>query len=125
MLINIEKINPLKEDPRGNPYGFSTRESSYFVVLYRKQGTISGEHHHYGNTKSKSPEIFYLVKGKAEVFVRDIQSGEEATYEIEEKTKLEIPNNIYHTVKALTDIILLELNVAKEDFNSDTVKYKI
>ncbi len=124
MLIKIEKISPLKDDERGPAYGFSTRESSYFIVLYRKQGTTSGDHYHKGTSKSKSPEIFYLVKGKAEVYIRDIKTGKEETHIIEEKTKLEVPANLYHSVKAITDIILLELDTEKENFDLDTVKFK-
>ncbi len=125
MLVNLEKVSILKDDERGISCDFSARESGYFIVLYRKEGTVSGNHYHKGTIKSKSPETFYLASGKIELIVRDIETKEEEKYIIEEKTKFEIPPYIYHKVKALTDIILLELNTSKEDFEGyeqDTVK---
>jgi len=121
-MIKIEKIKPLREDLRGLAYGFSTRKSGYFIVINRKKGTISGEHYHKGLSESKSPEIFYLVKGKVKLSVKDIKSNKEKTYEIAENSKIEIPANIYHEFLALTDIILLELNITKSDFRKDTIK---
>lgn len=127
MLIKIEQVPLWKQDDRGKAYGFSVRESSYFIVLYRQAGTTSGDHYHRGEIKSKSPEIFYFVKGKAELTVRDIETGGEEVYQVEEGVKIEIPPMVYHSFKALTDIILLEFNTTKEDFDkysSDTVKIR-
>lgn len=122
MLVKIEKITPLKEDARGNAYGFEIRPAGYPIILHRKAGTRSGDHYHKGNTKSKSPEIFYLAEGKIRLTVKDMETAEEEIYEVEENTKIEIPSKIYHSVFALTDIVLIEFNVRKEDFKNDTVK---
>ncbi len=43
-MIKIEKTQIWKKDERGIAYGFSARESSYFIVLNRKEGTTSGDH---------------------------------------------------------------------------------
>lgn len=122
MLVSIEKVSPLKVNEKGYLYGFSTRESKYLIIIDRKKGTISGDHYHTGKTKSKSPEIFYLVKGKVELSVKDMRSGEEEVHIIKANHKIEVPSNIHHKFTALTDIILLECNVDEEDFESDTVK---
>jgi oxalate decarboxylase/phosphoglucose isomerase-like protein (cupin superfamily) len=125
MLVKIEKASLFREDERGRTYDFSARESSYFIVLYRKKGTTSGNHYHKGKMESKSPEIFYLIKGEAELIARDIKTREEQVFDLEEGMKVETPPNIYHTVKAKTDIIILELLTDKEDFSNydlDTVK---
>src|SRR5438128_1043777 len=125
MLVKIEKVSLWKDDERGKIYGFSARESGYFLVLYRKKGSISGDHYHKGTIKSKSPEIFYMISGQAELKVRDTKSGVEETHLVEQGTKIEIPPFIHHAFKAMTDITFLELNVSKEDFDkyeSDTVK---
>lgn len=125
MIIKIEKASVFKQDERGIAYDFSTRPSSYFVVLHRKAGTVSGSHYHKGTIQSKAPEILYLVSGKATVLVKDIVTGLKEEYEIEYATKIEIPPNIYHEIKAKTDIILIEFNVDKKDFQgykADTVK---
>jgi oxalate decarboxylase/phosphoglucose isomerase-like protein (cupin superfamily) len=127
MLVNLEQVLILKKDKRGTIYNFSTRESSYFIVLYREKGSVSGNHYHKGTIKSKVPEIFYLASGEIELLVRDIKTGKEERHIVQEKTKIEIPPYIYHEVKALTDIILLDFNVSKEDFKgyeSDSVKSK-
>ncbi len=121
MLVSITKINPPREDDRGNAYFFDVRESTYIVVINRKQGTVSGVHYHKGNTKSKSPEIFYLAAGKIKLLARDIKTKQQEEYELEANHKIEVPANIYHEVHALTDIILIEFNVEKEDFAADTV----
>jgi len=125
MLINIESAEIFKEDERGKIYEFSTRPNSYFLVLYREKGTVSAKHYHKGTIKSKSPETFYLVSGEVEFLACDMMTGKEETYTIQAKTKIEVPPNTYHEVKAKTDIILLELNTDKEDFkgyDSDTVR---
>jgi len=125
MLIKIELPGIFKEDERGTIYEFSTRPSSYFIVIYRKKGTVSGSHYHKGTIQSKNPEMFYLVSGEVELFVRDIKTGEEETHIIQEKTKIEVPPNIYHEWRAKTDIILLEFNTSREDFRgyeSDTIR---
>ncbi|MBP9711923.1 MAG: hypothetical protein KBD55_02720 [Candidatus Pacebacteria bacterium] len=124
-MIKIEKTQIWKNDERGIAYGFSARKSSYFIVLSRKKGTTSGDHYHKGTIKSKNPEVFYFVSGKAELTTCDIKTGEEKVFQLEEGVKIEIPPYIYHSFKALTNIILLELNTNKEDFDkyeSDTVK---
>jgi oxalate decarboxylase/phosphoglucose isomerase-like protein (cupin superfamily) len=124
-MVKIEKASIWKQDERGIAYGFSARDSSYFIVLYRKAGTTSGDHYHKGTIESKNPEVFYFVSGKAELVTRDINTGEEQVFQLEEGLKIEIPPNIYHSFRALTDIILLELNTSEEDFNkyeADTVK---
>ena len=122
MLITLEKISPLRDNARGNAYGFDVRPCGYPIILHRKAGTTSGNHYHKGITQSKSPEIFYLAKGKIRLSVKDIETAEEEIYEVEENTKIEIPPKIYHTVFALTDIIFIELNTKKEDFENDTFK---
>jgi len=125
MQVKIEKVSIWKEDERGKVFDFPARASKYFIVIHRKAGTASGDHYHKGTTKSKSPEIFYFISGKAELFVRDIKTGEEQTFILDSGTKIEISPFIYHSFKALTDIIFLELNVSKEDFagyEKDTAK---
>lgn len=125
MPVKITKPSIFQKDERGIVYDFTTRPSSYFIVLHRKKGTVSGNHYHKGTIQSKSPETFYLIKGTIELFVRDTVTGKEEQHILQEGTKFEISPYTYHEVKAVTDIILLELNTDKADFSgyaSDTVK---
>ncbi len=127
MLAKIEKVSLWKDDEKGKVCQFSARESSFFLVIYRKKDTTSGDHYHKGSIKSKSPEIFYFVSGQAELYLKDLSSGVEEKYIVESGIKIEIPPYIYHSFKALTDIVFIELNVSKEDFDkyeSDTVRSK-
>lgn len=124
MLINIEQVELLKEDDRGKNYGFSARESKYFIVLHRKAGSVSGNHYHKGTIKSKSPEILYLISGTIDLTVWD-DTGNEEHYTLSEGTKLETPPNIYHRVEAKTDCIMMEFNTDQKDFSGyegDTIK---
>jgi dTDP-4-dehydrorhamnose 3,5-epimerase-like enzyme len=124
-MINITKINPLKDDPRGLAYAFTARKSGYFVVLNTKKGMVRGVHYHKGNSISKSPETFYLVKGKVKVITKNVKSGETNKYEIEENNLIEVPAMIYHEVHALVDSILLEFNDKQSDFVEETIKGKM
>ena len=124
MLVKIEQVELLQEDDRGRNYGFSTRESKYFIVLHRKEGSVSGNHLHKGTIKSKSPEILYIVSGTIELTVWD-DKGVEEKHTLSEGTKIETPPDIYHRVEAKTDVIMMEFNTDKEDFSGyegDTVK---
>lgn len=121
-MITITKLEPFKNDKRGLAFDFELRESNYIVALYRNKGSISGLHYHKGAFKSKSPEIFYLAKGKIKLIVKDMNTNKQEEYIIDEYTKLEIPAMIYHEVHALTDIILIEFNCENDDYKSDTVK---
>ncbi len=122
MLIKIEKIEPLKEDERGNAYEFPVRASKNIIVLNRHKGSISGRHYHKGTTESKSPETFFLAKGKVRIFVKDVKTGEEEEYTVEENHKIYVPAMTYHEVHALTDIMLIEFNVEEVDYAKETVK---
>lgn len=123
MLVKITHVNPLREDKRGLAYGFTLRESKYFVVLNRKKGTISGKHYHKGTLKSKSPELFYLAKGKIRLVVKSIKTGKSEEHYVQENNIIEIPAMVYHEVHALTDIILLEFNTEYNDFKDETADY--
>ncbi len=86
----ITKIDTYKSDERGVIY-----DCGKVRIISRKQGSTSANHQH------EEKEVLFLISGKIELEVgeeRDIISGYK---------KIEIPGNIHHTVKALTDIILL------------------
>lgn len=121
MLIELEKIEPF-ENPKGNVYGFPFHDRNHLTVIHRRAGTVSGDHYHKGETRSKSPETFFLVSGKVKLFVRDIKTNEEETYEIEENHKIAIPPRVYHAFTAVTDFVLLEFNLEEEDYKNDVVR---
>jgi mannose-6-phosphate isomerase-like protein (cupin superfamily) len=122
MHVKITKINPLKPDSRGLAFGFSTRPSSFFIVLHRKKGTVSGRHYH----KGLNPETFYVAKGTVKLVTRASNRSRSEEHVIEKNHLFEIPPLVYHELHALTDLILLEFHV-KDDSNlyeKDTVRPK-
>ena len=117
-MLKITKLEPSGIDDRGTVYDFSLRESKYFIVLNRKKGSVSGRHYHKGASKSKNPEILYLFKGK----IKLITKNPDKEIEVDENSLIEIPVGLYHEVHALTDIIIAEICVDKDDFEKhDTV----
>ena len=82
MLIKITKIEPFGPDERGQAYGFPSRESGYFIVINRKKGTVSGKHYHKGLSKSRDPEIFYLIKGEIKLVAKNVKTGETSVLEV-------------------------------------------
>lgn len=125
MKIKIEKIKQYLNDPeKGTSFKVSNFGKPVISIIKRKKNTISGEHYHFGKTKSKNPETLILISGKIELYLEDVKTKESETMTIEENTLFEIPPYVYHEVKGLTDFIALEFNVNEEDQKIDTVEGK-
>jgi hypothetical protein len=62
-----------------------------------------------------------LCKGKVELYTKNIKTGEEQRKILNAPCMVEISPFIYHEVKALSDIVLLEFNSLKEH-EKDTIK---
>jgi mannose-6-phosphate isomerase-like protein (cupin superfamily) len=120
-IITITKLTPDVTDARGLAFYIQTGNRDQTSVIERKEGSISGAHYHKGEIESKNPEKLILIKGVIELYVKDIDTGEEEKHELHENTAFEIPPRIYHEVRAKTDIILLEFNKKGEDYTGDTV----
>jgi len=82
----------IKEDERGKVY-----ETNEFKIFYRNKNTISGDN------KVNVEELIYLVSGKAEITLK------ENTWIAEAPAKIEFPAKTYHKIKAITDIILIQV----------------
>ncbi len=89
--MNIEKLRIIKSDERGIMY-----DCDKLNFISRKKGTINADHSH------NDYEILYLVKGEAELTIGD------ETKTVEAPVKIEIPENTYHKLVALSDIEILE-----------------
>ena len=121
-MIKIERLSPVYTDKRGSTYRFKERESSEFIIVERKGDTISGQHYHKGLTKSKNPEIFFLVGGEIRLTVINIKTNEKEEHYIEKNAIVKIEPFVYHEVYALTDMIILEFLIKDEDTINDTFK---
>lgn len=121
MSIQVSAIDVKALDERGALHYFSTDRSGEFLLVYRNAGTISGQHYHNGLHKGKNPEEMLLVHGEIILNWRDIQTEEIGTLNIKAPSRVIIPAKIWHEVKAITDIVFIELNSLK-DGSEDTYR---
>jgi dTDP-4-dehydrorhamnose 3,5-epimerase-like enzyme len=119
MSIQVSAIDVKAIDERGALHYFSTDRTGEFLLVYRNAGTISGQHYHNGISKGKNPEEMLLVQGEITLNWKDIQSQEIGTMHIKAPSRVIIPTKIWHEVKAITDIVFIELNSLK-DGSEDT-----
>lgn len=111
-MKNVEfiKLDMVKKDERGSIFQFENRNSSKLLLIKRKQGTISGGHYHTGLEKMKNPEILIILDGKFEIFLKNIKTSEEFRKVYNYPIMFKIDPYIYHEIKAIGDIILLDMN---------------
>ena len=121
MSVTISHINLKAQDERGALHYFSTNRTGEFLLVYRKEGSISGQHYHKGLTLGKNPEDMLLVQGKAELHWIDLSTKEEQYAKIEAPCRVVINANVWHELKALTDIVFVELN-SLSDGSEDTYR---
>jgi hypothetical protein len=110
MSVTINNIDLKAQDERGALHYFSTERTGEFLLVYRKEGSISGQHYHTGKSAGKNPEDMLLVQGKAELHWIDLSTKMEQHNIIEAPCRVIIKANVWHELKALTDIVFVELN---------------
>ena len=110
MSVSISAIDVKAIDERGALHYFSTNRTGEFLLVYRKAGTISGQHYHKGKSPGKNPEEMLLVQGSITMNWKNLGTEEQGTITIEAPSRVIIKANVWHEVKALTDIIFIELN---------------
>jgi dTDP-4-dehydrorhamnose 3,5-epimerase-like enzyme len=110
MSVSVSTIDVKAIDERGALHYFSTNRTGEFLLVYRKAGTISGQHYHKGKSPGKNPEIMLLVQGSITMNWKNLGTEEQGTITIEAPSRVIIEANVWHEVKALTDIIFIELN---------------
>jgi tellurite resistance-related uncharacterized protein len=114
MSVSVSKIEVKAMDERGALHYFSTNRTGEFLLVYRKAGTISGQHYHKGKSPGKNPEEMLLVQGAIQMEWKNLLTEENGTLTIEAPSRVIIEANVWHQVKAMTDIIFLELNSLAE-----------
>jgi tellurite resistance-related uncharacterized protein len=110
MSVSVSKIEVKAMDERGALHYFNTDRTGEFLLVYRKAGSISGQHYHKGNSAGKNPEEMLLVQGSLTMNWNNLNTEEKGTLTIEAPSRVVIEANVWHEVKALTDIIFIELN---------------
>jgi dTDP-4-dehydrorhamnose 3,5-epimerase-like enzyme len=114
MSVSVSKIDVKAIDERGALHYFSTNRTGEFLLVYRNAGTISGQHYHKGKSPGKNPEEMLLVQGSIQMEWKNLLTEEKGNLTIEAPSRVIIEANVWHEVKALTDIIFLELNSLAE-----------
>lgn len=114
MSVSVSKIDVKAIDERGALHYFNTNRTGEFLLVYRKAGTISGQHYHKGKSAGKNPEEMLLVQGSIYMEWKNLLTEEKGNLTIEAPSRLIIEANVWHEVKALTDIIFIELNSLAE-----------
>jgi dTDP-4-dehydrorhamnose 3,5-epimerase-like enzyme len=114
MSVSVSTIDVKAIDERGALHYFSTDRTGEFLLVYRKAGTISGQHYHKGKSPGKNPEQMLLVQGSIIMNWKNLSTEEQGTITIEAPSRVIIEANVWHEVKALTDIIFIELNSLAE-----------
>ena len=114
MSVSVSKIDVKAIDERGALHYFSTNRTGEFLLVYRNAGTISGQHYHKGKSPGKNPEEMLLVQGSIQMEWKNLLTEEKGNLTIEAPSRVIIEANVWHEVKAMTDIIFLELNSLAE-----------
>lgn len=121
MSVQIQSIDIKAVDERGALHYFSTDRTGEFLLVYRKAGTVSGQHYHKGLYVGKNPEDMLLLQGKANLHWKDLNSKEEKTIELNSPTRVKISAHVWHELTAITDLIFIELN-SLSDGSEDTYR---
>jgi hypothetical protein len=119
MEVTITEIDLKAIDERGALHYFSTDRTGEFLLVYRKEGAVSGQHYHTGISANKNPEDMLLVQGILSLHWKHLITKEEQTIEVKAPSRIVIPAGIWHEVTALTPIIFIELN-SLADGSEDT-----
>lgn len=110
MSVKINQIDVKAIDERGALHYFNTDRTGEFLLVYRKAGTVSGQHYHKGVSAGKNPEDMLLVQGSATLHWKDLKTNKEETIEIIAPVRVLIQANTWHELIAKTDIVFVELN---------------
>ncbi len=121
MSVQIQSIDIKAVDERGALHYFSTDRTGEFLLVYRKAGTVSGQHYHKGLYVGKNPEDMLLLQGKANLHWKDLNSKEEKIIELIAPTRVKISAHVWHELIAITDLIFIELN-SLSDGSEDTYR---
>lgn len=108
--IIVTPLHLVGQDDRGATYDYSVRENSDYILIMRKQGSISGNTYHEGKNKATDPKTFVLISGEIELTFRHIDENQPQTMKISKPSVIAVQPFITHAMEAITDMIVLECN---------------
>jgi len=113
--MQIKKIDFQHKDQRGILRQIISGNWKQLNILEVKKGYSRGGHYH-----KKTKEFFYILKGKVELGIIDMRTKEESTYRFKRGDCFIVDLYESHTVKALTDsILVILLSKIHDPKNSD------
>ena len=77
------------------------------VLVFRKAGTISGNHYHKGIEPNKTLKILWVLHGEINFAYRQLHEENWQELIVKAILQIEINANVWHTITAITDISLL------------------
>jgi len=119
IVLTTSKV--IGQDERGTTAVIMLDRGASTLSIFRKQGTIFGNHYHEGKEQTKNPEKFYLLHGKLKFEYKLIDEKVWSELVVEQPSKIDIYPNVVHRVTALEDSYMLELNSLQEHVN-DTLR---
>jgi hypothetical protein len=119
--VTITNIDLKAVDERGVLHYFSTDRSGEYLLVYRKAGSISGQHYHKGIAKGKNPEDMLLVQGELTLNWKNINTAETGSHHVIAPSRVIIEPHVWHEVIAVSDLIFIELN-SLADGSEDTYR---
>jgi hypothetical protein len=111
---NFTELDLIFGGENGLLFEFDNRKSTDRIILVtRKAGSVSGREIHTGKHPNKDPELGIVVSGTVEFYCKDAD-GNEVTARYDNPVQYTFHKNIYHELRAITDIIFIEFNAATD-----------
>lgn len=124
-LVTIKKFDLIGEDDRGLTASFSlVRKQDNFIFITRKAESISGNTFHEGKTAATNPKIFVLLAGEIFFSYRKIGELQHYSCEVIAPAIIEVSPFVTHSVKAITDMTILECN-SLADIQHDKIRESV
>ena len=97
----------------------------HFFISKSEPGIIRGNHYH-----KRKREWFYLLQGKAQIYLYDLRSKEKTEYLVSDQNPemVEMEPNVVHAIKNIGENEMILLALVNEKFNyddSDTFAYDL
>ncbi len=112
--IEFKELDLIADTEKGQLFEFDNRKTTDRLMLVtRKAGTVSGYDFHKGKHPNKNPEIGVIISGTVEFYCKN-SAGEEVTNTFDKPIMYIIQKNIFHEVRAITDISFIEFSAAAD-----------
>lgn len=112
--VEVNLLNVINQDGRGDTFDFSIRDTSEFIFITRKVGTISGNTFHEGKSEKTNPKTFVLLSGRITLRFRHVDDKQHTILQIDKPSVIKVKPYVTHSVEAMTDICMLECNAIKD-----------